>query len=236
MFKAYSYFFGVFPCKNSFFQIEGKTGFCDFIRPVFFVFFYINIVLCLLYLSLGYNQLSASYNRIMIKGPVAPLPEDEDERLKALYKLDVLDTLAEERFDRITQATLRRFDVIISTISLIDRDREWFKSCSGTYIGAQGPRDISFCGHALSEKAMLIVEDTKKDPRFANNPYVIGPPFIRFYAGVVLHERSTNQPVGVFCIKGKKPRQFNEQDIADLLDLAKNAEDELNSKLTKDKK
>lgn len=161
-----------------------------------------------------------------------PIPKDEQDRLNALYKMGLLDTPPEERFDVITKEAVRRFNTILSTISIIDKDREWFKSCYGTYIGTQEPREISFCGHALEEKTVFVIEDTLKDPRFIDNPHVVGPPFVRFYAGVALYDHATNQPVGVFCIKDNKPRQFNEQDVADLLHFAKLAENELNSKLT----
>src|SRR3990172_6950298 len=160
----------------------------------------------------------------------APIPQDEQARLDALYKLGLLDTPPEERFDRITEEAVQRFNVMLSTITLIDKDREWYKSCSGTNTSTGGPRDISFCGHALTQEGIFVIEDTKKDPKFFDNPYVLGPPFIRFYAGVALHDHMTNQPIGVFCIKDNKPRNFNEQDISDLLNFAKLAENELNSK------
>src|SRR3989338_8111381 len=73
---------------------------------------------------------------------------------------------------------------MLSSITLIDKDREWFKSRTGIETAQEGPRDISFCGHALAQKEIFVVEDTKKDPRFLDNPYVVGPPYIRFYAGV----------------------------------------------------
>lgn len=160
----------------------------------------------------------------------APIPQDEKSRLDALLKLGLLDTPPEARFDRITNQAVKRFNVILSSITLIDKEREWFKSCAGTPIYKEGPREISFCGHAIIQKEIIVIEDTKKDPRFIDNPYVVGPPFIRFYAGVALHESLTNQPVGVFCIKDNKPRSFNEQDISDLLNFAKLAEKEINSK------
>lgn len=160
----------------------------------------------------------------------APIPQDEQARLDALYKLGLLDTPSENRFDRITNQALQRFHVVTSTITLIDKDREWFKSCASICPYTEGPRNISFCGHALKQEEIFVVEDTTKDPRFVDNPYVTGPPFVRFYAGVALHDRLTNQPVGVFCIKDNKPRNFNEQDISDLLNLAKLAENEINSK------
>lgn len=160
----------------------------------------------------------------------APIPQDEQARLDALYKLGLLNTPPEARFDRITNQALQRFHVMLSTITLVDKDREWVKSCAGIYPYTEGPRDISFCGHALIQDGIFVIEDTKKNPQFSDNPYVTGPPFIRFYAGVALHDHLTNQPVGVFCIKDNKPRNFNDQDISDLLNLAKLAENELNSK------
>lgn len=159
-----------------------------------------------------------------------PIPDNEQERLNALQAMGILDTPPEGRFDSLTKKAAERFGSMVSTVSLIDKDREWFKSCYGTYIGTQGPRDISFCGHAMLSKDIFIVEDTKKDPRFADNPYVTGPPFVRFYAGVALYDRTTNLPIGAFCIKGSYPREFNEKDISDLLQFAKLAENELNSK------
>lgn len=160
----------------------------------------------------------------------APVPQDEQSRLDALYKLGLLDTPPEARFDRITSEAVQKFNVMLSSITLIDKNREWFKSCAGIYTDKEGPRDISFCGHALTREDIFVIEDTIKDPRFIDNPYVVGPPFVRFYAGVALHDRFTNQPIGVFCIKDNKPRSFNEQDISDLLNFAKIAENELNSK------
>ncbi len=160
----------------------------------------------------------------------APIPQDEQARLDALLRMGLLDTPPEERFDHITKEAVKRFNVMLSSITLVDKDREWFKSYCGIPINKEGPRDISFCAHVLKEAEVFVIEDTTKDPRFIDNPYVIGPPFIRFYAGVALHESLTNQPIGVFCIKDNKPHNFNEQDVSDLLNFAKLAEKELNSK------
>lgn len=159
----------------------------------------------------------------------APIPQNEEERIDALYRMGILDSPPEERFDRLTKEAIQKFGVILSTISIIDKDREWFKSCNGINIGSQGPRDISFCGHALISKKVFIVEDTTKDSRFADNPYVVGPPFIRFYAGITLDDITTNMPIGVFCIKDNRPREFSAENISDLMNLAKKAEYELNS-------
>ena len=116
----------------------------------------------------------------------APIPSNEKERLCALNDLKILDTANEERFDILTQEALERFSVPISTITLVDTDREWFKSVQGMTT-KQGPRDISFCGHALMSEVVMIVEDTLLDKRFADNPMVTADPPIRFYAGKSLY-------------------------------------------------
>lgn len=160
----------------------------------------------------------------------APIPTYEEQRLCALEDLKLLDTSSEERFDVLTKEALRRFSVPISTITLVDRDREWYKSVQGL-SNREGPRDTSFCGHALLSQVLLIVEDTLKDPRFADNPMVKGEPFIRFYAGKSLYDHETNLPVGVFCIKDQKPKKLSMKDIGDFLELANKAENEINKKV-----
>ncbi len=154
-------------------------------------------------------------------------PEYENERLNALHKLAILDTEPEERFDALTKEAVEKLHVKMSMISIIDSDREWFKSCTGI-DQKEGARSASFCGHALLAKSLFIVEDTLKDPRFADNPMVIGEPFIRFYAGVAIFDRKTYLPIGVFCIKDTKPKILKIDEIAIILDLASRAEDELN--------
>ncbi len=140
----------------------------------------------------------------------------------------ILDTKPEERFDRLTEEAVAKLKVPISTITIIDADREWFKSCQGL-DEKQGGRDVSFCGHALLAKNLFVVEDTLKDPRFADNPMVVNAPYIRFYAGMALLDQKTGQPVGVFCVKDTKPRQFNLEEINVFMDLANRAEKELNA-------
>ncbi len=157
----------------------------------------------------------------------AAIPVNEDARICAVQDLKILDTKTEERFDRLTKEATVRFSVPMSTITVVDRSREWFKSEQG--IGKrEGPRDISFCGHALLSQDILIIEDTSLDSRFADNPMVIGAPFVRFYAGKSLYEYKSNLPVGVFCIKDIKPKKMTPDDISDFLELAKKAEVELN--------
>ncbi len=157
----------------------------------------------------------------------APNHKDEEKRINALQNLKLLDTKVEERFDKITKEAVKRFSVPISTITLVDKDREWFKSVQGLPT-REGPRDISFCSHALVSDVMMIVEDASLDPRFSDNPMVIGGPNIRFYAGKSLYDKKTSLPVGVFCIKDNKPRKMSLSEISDFLDLANKAEDEIN--------
>jgi len=156
----------------------------------------------------------------------APLPKDELERIKSVYALNILDTPAEERFDRITKEATLIFKVPISTLTIIDARREWFKSCQGLKA-TEGDRAISFCGHALVEDDMLVVNDTLEDERFADNPMVIGEPHIRFYAGVPIMS-SDGKRIGVFCIKDTKPREFSAEDREILKGLTYWAELEIN--------
>ncbi|OGG72945.1 hypothetical protein A3A38_04370 [Candidatus Kaiserbacteria bacterium RIFCSPLOWO2_01_FULL_53_17] len=156
-----------------------------------------------------------------------PITSNEQSRLKAVKQLKILDTALEERFDSITREAVKRLRAPISTISIIDKDREWFKSRVGL-DQTQGPRDISFCGHSMLARDIFIVEDTLLDERFADNPYVIGEPHLRFYAGVSLHERDSGLPVGVFCIKDIRPRKLSAGEIAALIELAGRVEAELN--------
>lgn len=157
----------------------------------------------------------------------APIFENEPERLKALTRLGILDTQSEERFDAITKKLIDEFRVPIATISIIDKNREWFKSCQGL-LQREGKRDVSFCGHAMFSKHLFIVEDTLKDQRFVDNPYVVGSPFIRFYAGVALHDELTKLPIGVLCIKDKKPRTLSVDEINQLVSLGEQTEQMLN--------
>ena len=157
----------------------------------------------------------------------APIPGDEKERLLAVHRMAVLDTEPEERFDVLTKEAVKRLKVPISIVSILDSDREWFKSCQGLK-NKEGDRAVSFCGHALLAKDIFIVPDTLKDQRFVDNPMVTGSPFIRFYAGIALLDYKTGQSIGVFCVKDTKPKQFGLAEIDILTDLADRAEKELN--------
>jgi GAF domain-containing protein len=113
------------------------------------------------------------------------IPENEAERIHALRTLEVLDTSHEERFDRVTRMAKRMFGVSISLVSLIDKDRQWFKSKQGLEV-KETPRDISFCAHAINHDGLFIIPDAAADERFYDNPLVTDSPKIRFYAGCPL--------------------------------------------------
>jgi len=157
----------------------------------------------------------------------APLfPENELARLKALRERAILDTLPEERFDRITRIAKRVFGTQIALVSLVDAERQWFKSKQGLDACETG-RDISFCGHAILAKDIFHIANASLDPRFADNPLVVGPPNIRFYAGAPL-TTTDGFHVGTLCIIDDKPRQLTTQELAVLRDLADCVEDEIN--------
>jgi GAF domain-containing protein len=153
-------------------------------------------------------------------------PENEAARLKALHDLGILDTFPEERYDRITRLAQRLFDVRIVAMSLVDSDRQWFKSIQGLDV-KQTPRDVSFCGHALaSTEPLFVVPDASVDERFADNPLVAGDPNIRFYAGGVL-ETASGDRLGTLCIIDDKPREPSPGDLQLLRDLADIVQGEL---------
>src|SRR3989344_5899403 len=157
----------------------------------------------------------------------APIPKFEKERICAVEGLKILDTPAEERFDKITKEATEKLHVPISTIAIIDSDREWYKSYQGLTVH-EGDRDISFCGHAMLAGELFVIEDTLLDKRFADNPMVVCEKPIRFYAGMALYEYKTKMPVGVFCVKDYKPRRLNTAETGVFMDLAKKAEEALN--------
>jgi diguanylate cyclase (GGDEF)-like protein len=152
-------------------------------------------------------------------------PVNEKQRLQALRSTELLDTAPEERFDRLTRMAKRVFGVSIALVSLVDENRQWFKSKVGLDASETG-RDISFCGHAILGNDIFVIEDALKDERFADNPLVTGPPHIRFYAGVPLRYLDGNK-LGTLCIIDQKPRTLDQEDCGVLRDLAEMAESEL---------
>jgi GAF domain-containing protein len=152
------------------------------------------------------------------------LPTDEAVRLRTLRSLDLLDTADEERFDRLTRLARRLFDVPIALLSLVDADRQWFKSRQGIDIN-QTLRDVSFCGHAILDDEVFVVQDALLDGRFHDNPLVAGDPHMRFYAGCPLTVDGAR--IGTLCLIDHQPRGFSEDDRWSLRDLAELAEREI---------
>jgi len=152
-------------------------------------------------------------------------PQDEPARLAALNKTGLLDSMPEERFDRLTRLARQLFNVPIALVSLVDAKRQWFKSCQGLDV-CETHRDVSFCGHAILGDGVFMVEDATKDLRFADNPLVINPPKIRFYAGVPLRSPD-GHALGTLCIIDSQPRQLSEDESSALLDLAACVNDEV---------
>ncbi|ROL65633.1 GGDEF domain-containing protein [Pseudomonas protegens] len=152
-------------------------------------------------------------------------PNNEALRIQTLRELNVLDTSPEERFDRLTRLAKRLFNVPIALVSLVDADRQWFKSCVGL-SATQTPRDISFCGHAILGDQLLTVCDAELDERFHDNPLVVGEPGIRFYAGCPLTVPNGSK-LGTLCLIDVKPRDLDDEERALLRDLARMAEQEL---------
>ncbi|WP_282167261.1 sensor domain-containing diguanylate cyclase [Shewanella japonica] len=155
----------------------------------------------------------------------APIPENDAARLATLRNLNVLDTAAEERFDRITRLAKRLFSVSICLVSLIDENRQWFKSCQGL-VANETPRDISFCGHAIQYSEAFVITDASKDARFSDNPLVTQAPHIRFYAGHPL-TMPNGMRVGTLCIIDDKPKELDKDEMLALQDLAEMVVSEL---------
>lgn len=153
------------------------------------------------------------------------LPADETTRVATLRSLNILDTSAEERFDRLTRLAKRLFGVPIALVSLIDADRQWFKSCFGLSV-PETSRDISFCGHAILDDDILMIPDALLDERFFDNPLVTGDPRIRFYAGYPLRV-SNGSKLGTLCLIDVKARELDAEERELLRDLARMAEQEL---------
>ena len=155
---------------------------------------------------------------------IPAIPMDEADRQKALDDLKLIDSPQEERFDRIVQLTQLLFQVPIAYISLIDKDRQWFKSKVGIEAN-ETSRSVSFCGHAILEDKAMVVPDALQDYRFAANPMVLGEPFIRFYAGQPLRGPSGHK-VGTLCLADKEARELKEHDLKLLAQLGKLVERE----------
>ena len=153
------------------------------------------------------------------------LPVDEAERLSAVRDLNLLDTAREERFDRLARIARRVFDVPIVMITMVDEDRQFFKSRVGLDV-LQTSRDISFCGHTILGNETFVIDDATQDERFHDNPLVTGNPNIRFYAGVPLRHLNGHK-LGTLCIIDQKPRSLDDEEFETLTDLAAMTQSEM---------
>lgn len=157
------------------------------------------------------------------------LQVDEVLRLRTLDRYQVLDSQPEPQFNRIVALAKRALHVPIALISLVDEERQWFKASDGLSV-QQTPRSQAFCDHAIRRREVMVVEDARLDPRFRDNPLVIGEPGIRFYAGAPL-VTSDGQALGTVCVIDRMPRRFDEGDRETLTDLAAIVMDELELRL-----
>jgi PAS domain S-box-containing protein len=152
-------------------------------------------------------------------------PDDEERRLSDLRSLGLLDRAPDARFDRLVRLASRVLGVPISAMSLVDDHRQWFASEIGLGV-SETSRDVSFCGHAILGDDVMVVNDALSDVRFADNPLVLGPPGIRFYAGAPIHAPS-GSAIGTLCVIDTEPRHLDEADLDALRDLAALVDDEL---------
>ncbi len=154
------------------------------------------------------------------------VPRNEKERLQALYALSILDSETEDHFDRLTRLAANYFNVKTCLISLVDSDRQWFKSKFG-FQSCQTPRDISFCAHAILQDDIMVIDDARNDERFADNPLVIGEPHIVFYAGAPLSSVD-GYKIGTLCLIDDKPHSLTPEQHKFLRDIADLVEREIN--------
>jgi diguanylate cyclase (GGDEF)-like protein len=155
------------------------------------------------------------------------LPHNEVLRIQRLLSLHILDTPPEERFDRLTRLAKRLFNVPIALVSLLDVNRQWFKSCQGLPV-QETPRNISFCGHTILGDDVFVITNALEDERCFDNPFVTQPPHIRFYAGCPLVV-GEDCKIGTLCIIDDKPRTFSDEDRNTLRDLARMVEKEIDA-------
>lgn len=189
--------------------------------------------------DVGGHRSSATYRAwaALLAGPIEAvldrLPEphsdsgaqNEAKRQESVERLNVLDTAPDERLNRIVAMAQRVFGTAFAAITFLDEDRQWLKARRGVGF-TETPRSMSFCDHTIRKHKALIVTDTNRDNRFADNPLVTGEPHIRFYAGYPI-EAPDGQRVGALCVFDTKPRDISDSDVALLRDLALVAQDQL---------
>jgi GAF domain-containing protein len=155
----------------------------------------------------------------------APIPANEKKRLEVLWQYEVLDTVPEEIFDDLTELAARICEAPIALISLVDENRQWFKSKLGTTLN-ETARDISFCSHAIAQSGLFVVPDAAQDARFAGNPLVTSDPRIRFYAGAPLNTPD-GYALGTLCVIDTVPRQLRADQKQALIILARHVVSQL---------
>lgn len=167
--------------------------------------------------GVGYNWSVFFVDRSIMQAPAKP--SNEELRIETLRQFLILDTPPEERFDNLTRAAAAFFRVQIAVVSLVDVNRQWFKSACGL-DAKETPRDVSFCGHAILQDDVMVVPDTLLDERFIDNPLVTGEPKIRFYAGAPLKARN-GVNVGTLCLIDREAKNLSPADLDMLKDMAK---------------
>ena len=150
--------------------------------------------------------------------PACPLPSDEALRQRTLDDMNLVDTPAEHYLDTLVRLTQELAQVETVLISLIDQDRQWFKARIGIEV-SETKRNVSFCGYAILGEDTLMVSDARCDSRFEDNPLVLNPPYIRFYAGHPLRA-SNGKAIGTLCMFDPRPRKLSEAQQAHFRDLA----------------
>jgi signal transduction histidine kinase len=160
---------------------------------------------------------------------VASIPEDEKDRLAALKKYQILDTLPEMDFDDFTKLASHICGTPIALISLVDESRQWFKSAVGL-DATETPKNIAFCSHAILQDDVFVVTDSFKDDRFHDNPLAVNAPYVRSYAGAPLNTPSGHK-IGTLCVIDNGPRDFNEQQKEALKALARQVVNQMELRL-----
>lgn len=145
--------------------------------------------------------------------------EHETARLACLHRLLVLDAPPDNRLDTIVQTAQRAFGVQGALISLVDRNRQWFLARAGFDL-TETSRDLSFCNATICTSLPVVIGDTHQDAQYANHPLVVGPPYIRFYAGVALIAEQRHR-IGTICLVDPRPRDFPDSQISQLVGLAR---------------
>lgn len=175
------------------------------------------------------NQ-SVSTTEVAPAPPLCPIPANEEERLAALRSFQILDTLGESAYDDLTVLATTICEAPIALVSLVDEDRQWFKSKVGLEVD-ETPRDLAFCAHTILGSEPMVVPDASQDPRFQNNPLVTGEPHIRLYAGAPI---TTNDGLnlGTLCVIDQKPRTLEARQIEALKALARQAFSQLELRLS----